>query len=199
MSIAQINGSSVTQTSTKNNGGAGLNLGSSNNLYNSSSGQNIDRIGSIVANTSEVDPALINGVFAFNNDRPVAKKITDSLANVDNDYLVSGAAEPNLIRSINSIEEVRTRQYTSSVRNKTYDYINNIFESGYPIVQVDNLGNDYSGKFGSLVFKVGSNTPTTEYYFSAPEQTPSVSTNRLLTENNLTITTESDQPLSIEG
>ena len=193
MSIAQVNGSTVTQNSTKNNGGAGINLGSSNNLANKSSGQNTDRIGSIVSNTSDIDPALTDGIFAFNNDRPVGKKVTDSLASVQNDYLLSGAAEPNLIRSINSIEEIRTRQYTSSVRNKTYDYINNVFESGYPILQLDNLGNDYGGRFGALAFKIGKSTPITEYYFSEPP--PSVSSNRLLTENANVLLTESGDSL----
>jgi hypothetical protein len=196
MSIAQVNGSSVTQNSTKNNGGAGINLGSSNNLANKSSGQNNDRVGSIVSNTSEIDPALSNGIFAFDNNRPVGKKITDSLASVNNDYLLSGAAEPGLIRSINSIEEIRTRQFTSSVRNKTYDYVNNVFEEGFPVLQLDDLGDDYGGRFGAVAFKIGKSSPVTEYYFSEPPPpSPSVSTNRLLTENSNALTTESGDSL----
>jgi hypothetical protein len=195
MSIAQVNGSPVTQLSTKNNGGAGINLGLSNNLANKSSGQNNDRVGSVVSNTSETDPALSAGVFAFDNNRPVGKKITDSLASIDNDYLISGAAEPSLIRSINSIEEIRTRQFATSFRTKKYDYVNNIFESGFPIIQLDELGNDYGGKFGAVSFKTGKNTPITEYYFSQPPIQTSVSTNRLLTENSYNLTTESGDSL----
>ena len=104
MSITQVNGSAVTTNSTNNNGGAGINVGSSNNLANKSSGQNTDRVGSIVSNTSDIDPALTDGIFAFNNDElyrvssdiAITKYSTDGILPevllMSNDTLVVSAA-----------------------------------------------------------------------------------------------------------
>jgi hypothetical protein len=43
--------------------------------------------GSIVIDTNNIDPSINEGVFAYNNNKPVASRLTDSLAGLSNNIL----------------------------------------------------------------------------------------------------------------
>jgi hypothetical protein len=58
--------------------------------------------GSVVLDNSVSDPALYSGIFAFNNNKPVASKVTSSLSTVENNFLLNMA---NI-----TVEEVYPRQ-----------------------------------------------------------------------------------------
>jgi len=206
MSIQQVNGNPVTPNSTKNIGGAGIRLGNNNKMSSISSSNNTIYGG--VVNTSDVGSALDGGVFANNNFNPVGKRITDSLAGVDNDYLLSGALRLDLINNINRIESRVTTKVASAIREEKYDILNNSFDEGFPEISNDNFGNDFAARMtqsyrGRLTFNIGNPKPVYTNYFAPnlqPSQPPEppVETFRLLSENNLVLKTENNQPLSIE-
>lgn len=177
MATMQVNGSSVTGnyhtggSSTRNDRG----VMKSNNI---TSGAELTSVktttpvtgvfGSTVVNGSVTDPALTSGTFSFNNNRPVAKKTTTSLAGVSNVVLRSGALVPSQIRTVNKIENVRTRREVTAIRAGKYNLITNTWESGYPVVAVDSLGADAAASPtasvpGTLVYSMGKNPVVKDY------------------------------------
>jgi hypothetical protein len=68
-----------------------LDLGNKSSLY-----------GSVVLDNNVSDPSLSSGIFAFNNNKPVASKVTSSLSTVENNFLLNMA---NI-----TVEEVYPRQ-----------------------------------------------------------------------------------------
>ena len=77
MSTIQVNGSSVTNQSTKNNGGSVVNGGSTTMLDSVDLGySDVGVFGSSVVDGTDTDKALSAGTFSFSNQRPVAKKVS---------------------------------------------------------------------------------------------------------------------------
>lgn len=145
MATIQVNGNPSTSTSTNNDGGAIKANGSvSSNVVTSVSTTRPDLgvFGSTVIDNDSADKALLGGVFAFNNERPIAKKTTMSLSTVSNNFLVSGAGDPTNIRSIHKIESVTTRKLTTAIRDNKWNEYSGDFDSGFPEVQVDSFGED---------------------------------------------------------
>jgi hypothetical protein len=206
MSIQQVNGDPVTSSSTNNDGGSAIRVGSTNKMSSISSANTINTGG--IVNNNHIDPILEDGVFANNNFNPVGKKITNNLAGIENDYLLSGALRADLVTGINSIESRLTTQNTSAIRENKYDRLTNSFSEGFPVVSNDNFGSDFAARMtdsyrGTLFFNIGNPRPTYVNYsapgsFQAEPPEPPVETFRLLSENNLVLKTENNQPLSIE-
>ena len=146
MATKQTDGvSDVTAQSTSNDGGVMKANGTVSSGVVSSVGTprtDLGVFGSTVIDNDSSDKALLGGVFGYNNERPIAKKITVSLSTVSNDFLVSGAGDPANIRSIHKIESVRTRKLTTAIRNNKWNEYSGEFDSGFPQVQVDSFGED---------------------------------------------------------
>jgi hypothetical protein len=125
--------------------------------------------GSVVLDNNSANKAVGDGVFANNNQKPVAKKVTTMLGGVPNSVLVSGAARPELVTSINKVQSLRTRRFTTAIRENKYNRYTGQFDVGQPVVAVDNLATDNSANPtrtmpGQLVFKTGAKVPVTSDY-----------------------------------
>lgn len=103
---------------------------------------NLGVFGSTVIDGDDADKALSAGVFAYNNESPIAKRVTDTLSTVSNDVLLSGAAQPSLVRSIHELEVLRTRRLTTAIRQNKWNEFTGEFDAGYPVVTVDTLATD---------------------------------------------------------
>lgn len=126
-------------------------------------------VGSVVVDNNGTNKAVNAGVFANNTQRPIARKVTTVLGGVSNTVLRSGAARPELVKSINKLETLRTRRFTTAVRENKYNRFTNTFDIGYPVVGVDNLGTDNAANPtrsnpGQMVYKIGGQVPVTSNY-----------------------------------
>lgn len=155
------NGGAVTRAGT----------GASNLLDNVGvSRYNTEVFGSTVLDNDWADEVLASGTFAYNNQRPVGKRITDTLAgSVDNDVLLSGAAVPENVRSIHKLEVLRTRRFTTAIRANKYNRYTGEWEAGYPAVAVDTLASDNAATPsrtapGEFTYKGGALVPVNRDY-----------------------------------
>lgn len=169
MSIQQVNGSDVTKSSTKNNSGSVLNGGKTSELASVDLGySNVGVFGSSVTDGTDTDKALSAGTFSYNNQKPVAKRLTKKLSGVNNDYLSSGAAVPENIRSIHKLEVSRTRKLTTAIRAGEWNMYSGKW-STKPSVVVDTLSTDNAASPsrsvpGELVYKTGAFDPVQDTY-----------------------------------
>lgn len=157
MSIQQVNGDVVTSNSTNNNGGSSIGVGINTNISSITSANTITNIGTI--DGENTDPALSEGVFNNDAKKSIIKRITNSLAEIPNDYLISGALKPSLIKSIKNVESRTTNKTASAIRDGNYNFYNNTFASGFPASSDDYFGNDlaartttyYGGRFAANI------------------------------------------------
>ena len=171
MATVQTDGTSaVTSTSTDNNGGTVKANGSASGTFqtNATANENVGVFGSSVIQGVNTEMA-IEGTFAFNNAKPVAKRISTTLSTVSNDVLLSGAAQPGLIRSIHKLEVLRTRRATLAIRTGHFNMYTGKYDGGYPVVAVDSLGVDDAANptrdfTGELQYLSGSPIPTLDEY-----------------------------------
>jgi len=170
MATQQVNGSAVTSTSTRNNGGAVIKAGTSATLVdNVALGySNVGVFGSSVADGTNTDKALSAGTFSFNNQSPIAKRVTTTLSGVSNTYLQSGAAKPGIIRSIHKLEVVRTRRLTTAIRAGYWNIYSGSFTAP-PTVAVDSFASDDAASPsrsapGELTYMTGSVVPVQDDY-----------------------------------
>lgn len=187
MASIQQNGSATTSLSTKNVGGAAINVGSSTTLVDNIAlgGSNVGAFGSVVvpASVTESDYATVASSgstnFAYNNQSPIAMRYTTTIAGTGNTTLQSGADTPGLIRSIHKLETVRTRRLTTAIRAGGWNMYSGQFASA-PTVAVDNwwdiAGGDTSATStdqaaspsrevpGELTYKLGQQTPVNVDY-----------------------------------
>jgi hypothetical protein len=145
MATKQVNGSDSTPISTNNDGGVIKANGSVNSgvvISVSTPRTNLGVFGSTVLDNNSADKAVDEGVFAFNNEGPIAKKISATIGGLPNDFLRSGAGDPANIRSIHKIESVTTRKLTTAIRTNKWNEYSGEFDAGFPEVQVDSFGED---------------------------------------------------------
>lgn len=141
---------------------------------------NTDVFGSTVVDTNDVDSA--GGTLAYNNQSPIAKRLTTKINGSSNSVLRSGALQPALIESVHYlriegegyVDGVRTTKVASAVRSGHYNF-NGMFDNGYPQHSDDYFlgSNGSSGDNaakpsrsvpGSLTFKYASPTIQTQAY-----------------------------------
>jgi hypothetical protein len=169
MATLQVNGSPVTASSTNNDGGSVLNGGSTSILDSVSLGYaDVGVFGSSVVDGDDTDKALSAGTFSYNNQKPVAKRVTEELSGVANTYLQSGASVPGNVRSIHSIQSVRTRRLTTAIRAGEWNIYSGTFGTD-PTVAVDTFANDDAASPtrsvpGELVYKTGAPVPVQDDY-----------------------------------
>jgi hypothetical protein len=169
MATQQVDGSAVTTTSTKNQGGAVVNGGTTSILDTVNLGySDVGVFGTAVIDNNSADKALSAGTFSYNNQSPIAKRVTGELSGVANTVLQSGADQPGLIRSIHKLETLRTRRLTTAIRAGYWNIYTGAF-SPAPTVAVDSLSTDEAATPtrsvpGELVYKTGAPTPVQDNY-----------------------------------
>ena len=168
---------SISANVVKNRGGVGVNLGATSTVLNNSVlGLKSTATGSIVVDGDNTDPSLNGGVFAYNNSRPVAKRVTSSLATVSQTSLVSGASVPSLTKSVHKIESIVTRKTSTAFRAGQF----NIYTGTYSVaptvvtdtfhksvvgsVYVDSVANVSKDNPGKAVYLTGSKVPVANSY-----------------------------------
>lgn len=184
MATVQTNGSSlVTKQTTVNNGGvitANGTTASGAFRTEPTAAAQVGVFGSTVVDNNSADKAKSAGKFAYNNKKPIAKKVTTSLAGVNESFLKSGAGDPGHIQSIHQIRVVRTRRDTSAIRSGNWSYYTGKFDNGYPVVAVDefydiagdtksaqptdNAANPTQEVPGELTYKTGAPNPVQDEY-----------------------------------
>lgn len=168
MATQQQNGSAVTVTSTKNDGGSIVKAGAVNpSLANavSVSSPSVGVFGStVVPDTVTTNDYATKSVsanaFAKNNQSPQGMKLTDPLK--------SGALVPGLIRSIHKLETLRTRRLTTAIRAGYWNIYTGQFTTP-PTVATDSLASDSAANPtrsspGDLVYRTGQKTPVVTNY-----------------------------------
>lgn len=186
MATVQTDGSSaVTSSSTVNNGGVAINVGSAATLLsNRALGANNQTVfGSTVvsdATSDYADPALSGGTFAYNNSRPTAVKLTTTLAGSEsNTFLRSGASDLSSRRSIHRQEKVRTTRTATAIRAGYWNIYTGTW-STTPTTAVDafwDIANDATSSTstdqaasptrsvpGELTYKLGQPSPVSVDY-----------------------------------
>jgi hypothetical protein len=160
---------------TKNNSGVAVNVGNSQVLASRALGATQAATGSVVVDGADTNKALNSGVFAYNDQRPVAKRLTTKLATVSNSTLLSGALVPSQIRSINSINAIITNKFTTAVRAGYFNIYNGKFVNtdtggAYTVPSAtDTFPTDAASTVsrtspGKLRFLIGSKVPTAANY-----------------------------------
>jgi hypothetical protein len=148
MATIQQGGSSVTGnawsgTSTNNDSGVARRIKTTSQLSSVASGLNTPT-GSVVIDGTDTNKSLNSGTFAYNNQRPVAKRVTSSLATVSKTFLSSGAARPELVVSVNKIESVDTRAIATAIRAGYWNIYSGLFTTS-PTVSTDAMHKSVSG------------------------------------------------------
>lgn len=191
MATVQIDGSSAVTgtywsgTSTKNNHGVAIKTGSSSAIL---SGRSVASPATTVFGSTVVPAtdtvndyatkAVSAGAFRYNDQRPVAKRLSSAIGGVSNTTLLSGALVPSLVTTINRsrvkngsgtlVDGVRTRR--QSVAFQAGDF--NLFTGKYdpaPTVAADTYTTDAAATPtrsvpGQLVFRTGAKVPVTKDY-----------------------------------
>lgn len=109
------------------------------------------------------------GVFAHNHVKPISSLITTELAGLSDTSILTPGNDGDTIRSINKLETLRTRRFTTAIRENKYNRYTNEFDAGYPVVAVDSLASDdaanpTSSVPGELTYMRGSKTPYNDNY-----------------------------------
>lgn len=139
---------SVTSTSTKNKGGTIKSNGSTpaGSFQNKpTAGGNLGFGGSVVHDGDYASVSNAGAAFAFNNQRPVAKKTSSTIAGISNTVLRSGAGVPGQIRAVNKLESINSRLFTTAIRANKYNAFTNAFDGGFPATSTDDLVSNVYG------------------------------------------------------
>lgn len=167
-----------------NNGGAASKITSTTSadmVGVSVAREDVGVFGSTVVDGVNTDKALTAGTFAYDNESPVAKKVTTSLSGVTDPFysviLLSAASIPSIresihyqkVKNVGYIEGVRTRRQTTAIREGRWNEYTGEFDPGYPLVVVDAWPNDIAASPsrtypGRLLFKGSSPNPTYAEY-----------------------------------
>ena len=127
----------------------------------------------IEASVTEKDYAAkaVDGTFAHNHVKPIGHLLTNELAgnSVANSVIKSPGNNGNVIRSINKLETLRSRRFTTAVRANKYNRVTDTWAAGYPVVATDTLASDVAAaptrsNPGRLVFKSGALVPGATSY-----------------------------------
>jgi hypothetical protein len=113
--------------------------------------------------------AVSGGTFAHDHVKPISSLVTSELAGVANTAILTPGNDGDTIRSINKLETLRTRRFTTAIRANKYNRVTNTFDAGFPAVAVDTLASDSAAAPtasvpGKLRYMSGSLTPTADNY-----------------------------------
>lgn len=169
MSTVQVNGSAVTATSTNNNGGTAVNVGTSTLLSNQGLGTvDLGVFGSTPIDNATANEARSAGVFAFDNNRGVIRRVTTTLSNVANDVLQSAASVPSLVQSINQTSGTYITDLTTAIRDGRWNAYSGAFVPPLSGVDadfgIDSAANPTRAVPGELYYLQGGKTAVTGTY-----------------------------------
>ena len=159
MATVQVDGSAITSSSTKNSGGVAIKASDLSTTLTDRpvAGVNVGVFASVVVDGTDTDESVVGGVFAYSNQKPVAKRLSTSLATVNNKVLLSGAAVPSLQTDINKLESIITNRTSTAFRAGNF----NLFTGKYSsfTTATDSFGNDVEARVtrsapGRLVYKL---------------------------------------------
>lgn len=159
----------VSSNSVRNNGGVAKKVGVSSVLNNVNvTNPSVGVFGSTVLDNSYSDKALNGGVFAYNNQRPVAKRLTTALATVDKPVLQSGALVPANLRMLHKRESYKVNKITTAIRAGYWNIYSGEWTTN-PTSTTENPGVDNAAsptrtKPGELVYKTGARLPVRDDY-----------------------------------
>lgn len=171
MATLQANGSAVTASSTKNKGGSAVNVATSSVLTSSIDlgTEDVGVFGSVVVDGPDTDKAVVASNFANSTQMPIAKRLSNHLGGIPNSILLSGAAQPSLVKSVNYIESILTVLQSTAYRGGHWNIYTGYYESGYPETSDDNFGADTEARVsrsmpGSFAYKRNKNVPVMASY-----------------------------------
>lgn len=169
MATVQQGNSAVTATSTINNGGTAINVGTSSVLDTRSLGTvDLGVFGSAVVSGVNAEKSVDAGTFAFDNQTGLIMRVTESLATVSNDFLVSAADDVTNARSIHQTSGIYITDKTSAIRNGAWNAYSGEFSpatTGELVdMGVDAAANPTRSVPGELYFLQGAKTAVTGTY-----------------------------------
>ena len=122
MAVIQQGGGAVTGNawdggSTVNNAGTAVRLGSNQSVLDNQESVRYQRdIGSVVVDGADTDEALSASTIAYNNNSPVAMRLSETISGQSNDVLLSGGNAPGQLRSINKRESYKVSKISAAYR-----------------------------------------------------------------------------------
>jgi hypothetical protein len=161
--------SAILSNSVKNDGGVAKKAGTSSVLNNINvANPSVGVFGSTVLDNSYTDKALSGGVFQFNNQRPVGKRLTTSLATVNKPVLQSGALVPGNLRLLHKRESYKVNQIATAIRSGYWNIYTGTWSTN-PVSTTENPGVDNAAVVsrsnpGQLVYKTGASLPVRDNY-----------------------------------
>ena len=178
MATSQVNGSSLTD----NGFGSFLEVNNRHGIMraNGTSASNVlgsvkvvrpivSSFASTVVDNSSADKAITDGTFAHNHVRPISTLVTSELAGLTNTSIRSPGNDSGTIRSINKLETLRTRRFTTAIRANKYNRSTGAFDGGFPVVATDSLSSDVAATPtrsvpGKITYLRGGKTPYNDSY-----------------------------------
>lgn len=176
--VVAANTSSVNYSTVPTNAVASgaKDLGGSATKINTTSqldGVSIDRydagvFGSTVLDNGVADKALSAGTFAFNNNEPIARRVTSNLSGVYNNVL-QNSANSGYSTAIHSNSTSYTAKVRTGLEAGKFNEATGEWEAGYPQNSVDDFGTDNAAAVsradqGSLTYMVNGKAATTTAY-----------------------------------
>lgn len=157
-------------TKARNNRGVAFGYNSQNTkiLTSVELGSESTRTGSLVIDGDSSDKAVTGGSFAYNNQAPVARRLTKKLSGVSNTVLLKAADQPSLVDSVHKLEVVTTNKVATAIRAGYFNLYTGKWTNA-PSSSSDNFGNDNAARVnranpGRLTFKTGKPSITTVGY-----------------------------------
>lgn len=122
MAVIQQGGGAVTGnvwegTSTVNNAGTAARLGSNQDVLDNKEPNRYQRdIGSVVVDGDDTDEALSASTIAYNNNSPIAMRLSETISGQSNTVLLGGDNAPGQLRSINKRESYKVSKIATAYR-----------------------------------------------------------------------------------
>ena len=179
MSTANMSGSdytvppNTTASGAKNVGGAATKLGSDSSLLDNVSvaRSQTDVFGSTVVDGADTDEALSASTIAYNNQSPIAMRLSTTISGQPNNFLRSGANVPGQLRSINKRESFKVSRIATAIRAGEWNIYTG--EWGTPPTSAtetpgtDTAANPTRSAPGDLVFRTGAPLPVRDQYYKS--------------------------------
>jgi hypothetical protein len=121
----------IKGSGASNNHGAAARVGTSSSNFDNVavSRTQAELYGSTVIDGTDTDEALSASTIAYNNQRPIAKRISTTISGQSNTVLLSGADVPGQNRSINKRESYKVNKLATAYRNGYWDPIYGNFQT----------------------------------------------------------------------
>lgn len=161
MATKQVDGSAVTASSTKNNGGVGKHVGNATTLTDRGffAGEKTVFASTVVDN-SQVDESVDASTLAFNNDRGVIRRVNTTIGGIANTVLEAGAAVPSQRDAIHQTSGIVISNRTTAIRSGQWNAYSGQFSPAVtglsPDFGNDNAANPSRTTPGEFAYRDGS-------------------------------------------